>query len=102
VKDYAARPGETNAQFIFTLLNPSLADVMINEVRASCDCTMATLPSIPWVLAPGTEGPIHVTVDLRGKHGQITKQVYVYGVSVIKTLTVKIDILEAPAIAEKR
>ena len=95
VKEYTAKPGETNAQFTFTLTNTSPADVTVNEVHTSCGCTVAQLPSQPWTLAPGTNGQIHVTVDLRGKRGQVTKLVYVNGTTGSKTLTVKVNIPEA-------
>ena len=95
VKEYTAKPGETNAQFTFTLTNTSPADVTVNEVHTSCGCTVAKLPSQPWILAPGTNGEIHVTVDLRGKRGQVTKLVYVNGATGTKTLTVKVNIPEA-------
>jgi len=95
VKEYTAKPGETNAQFTFTLTNSSPADVTVNEVHTSCGCTVAKLPSQPWILTPGTNGQIHVTVDLRGKRGQVTKLVYVNGATGSKTLTVKVNIPEA-------
>src|SRR5207302_5887029 len=63
VKEYTAKPGETNAQFTLTLTNASTNAVTINDVRASCSCTVAKLPSRPWVLEPGTNGQVHVTVD---------------------------------------
>jgi mono/diheme cytochrome c family protein len=97
VKEYTAKPGEVSAQFDFTLTNPSTNAVTVNEVRTSCGCTVAKLPSQPWVLEPGTNGQVHVTVDLRGKRGQITKLVYVYGATGTKTLTVKANIPDAPA-----
>ena len=96
IKEYTAKPGETNAQFSFLLTNNSPSAVTINEVRTSCGCTVAKLPSQPWLLTPGTNGEVHVTVDLRGKRGQITKLVYVYGDFATKTLTVKVNIPEAP------
>jgi len=96
VKEYTAKPGETNALFTFTLTNTSPADVTVNEVHTSCGCTVAKLPSQPWILTPGTNGQIHVTVDLRGKRGQVTKMVYVTGATGNKTLTVRVNIPEAP------
>jgi len=94
VKEYTAKPGETNAQFTFTLTNTSPTDVTVSEVHTSCGCTVAQLPSQPWILAPGTNGQIHVSVDLRGKKGQVTKLVYVNGTTGSKTLTVKVSIPE--------
>jgi mono/diheme cytochrome c family protein len=103
LKEYTAKPGETNALFTFTLTNTSPADVTVNEVHTSCGCTVAKLPSQPWILTPGTSGQIHVTVDLRGKRGQITKLVYVNGATGNKTLTVKVTIPEVqPGIMANR
>ena len=96
LKEYTAKPGEANAQLTFTLTNTSPAAVTINDVRTSCGCTVAKLPSQPWTLEPGTNGQIHVTVDLRGKHGQITKLVYVNGATGMKTLTVRVNIPDTP------
>jgi mono/diheme cytochrome c family protein len=95
VKEYTAKPGDTNAPFTFTLTNTSSTNVTVNEVHTSCGCTVAKLPSQPWILAPGTNGQIHVSVDLRGKRGQITKLVYVNGTTGSKTLTVKVTIPDA-------
>jgi len=95
VKEYTAKPGETNALFTFTLTNTSSVDVTVNEVHTSCGCTVAKLPSQPWILTPATNGQIHVTVDLRGKRGQLTKLIYVNGATGSKTLTVKVNIPEA-------
>lgn len=92
VKEYTAKPGETNANFTFNLANSSPVAVTVSEVKTSCGCTVAKLPRTPWVLVPGTNGDVHVSVDLRGKHGQVTKLVYVNGPTGTKTLTVKVNI----------
>ena len=75
LKAYTAVAGDTNAYFSFFLTNTSTVEARVNSVRTSCGCTVAQLPSQPWVLAPGQGGPIKVTVDLRGKMGTITKTV---------------------------
>ena len=92
LKEYTAKPGETNANFTFTLSNRSADPVTVSEVKTSCGCTVARLPRTPWVLAPGTNGELHVSVDLHGKRGQLTKLVYVNGPTGTKTLTVKVNI----------
>jgi hypothetical protein len=51
--------------------------VTILNVRPSCGCTTAQLPSMPWTLAPGTNGQIGVTVNLAGKSGTVVKTVHV-------------------------
>jgi hypothetical protein len=78
VKEYHARPGETNVQFTFTTTNTGPTEVVINEVRTSCGCVVATLPEYPWRLAPGTNGQVQLIADLRGQRGLLHKMVYVH------------------------
>ena len=70
---YDAKMGEVEAKFSFGLTNVSKDIVTISGVHTSCGCTVAQLPSQPWVLKPGDHGEIGVTVDLRGKSGNLTK-----------------------------
>jgi len=51
--------------------------VTILDVQASCSCTTAQLPTLPWTLAPGTNSQIGVTVDISGKYGTVVKSVRV-------------------------
>jgi cytochrome c553 len=76
-KDYTAKPGELVANFSFALTNKSKDDVVINWVRPSCGCTVAKLPPTPWKISPEQGGTIDLTVDLRGKFGNISKYVTV-------------------------
>jgi mono/diheme cytochrome c family protein len=67
--------------------------VFVNDVRTSCGCTIARLPAYPWRLAPGTNGQIQVTADLRGKRGLLHKMVYVYTANYgVQSLAVKVNI----------
>lgn len=91
-KEYSAKPGEASAHLTFNLTNISSSEVLINRVTTSCGCTVAKLPEQPWHVAPGTNGPINVTVDLRGKSGTITKSVMVDSTAGYKSLMVKIEI----------
>lgn len=91
-KEYSAQPNEVSANFAFFLTNISTAGVVVNSARTSCGCTVAQLPSQPWNIAPGTGGPINVTVDLRGKSGTITKTVTVDTSDGQKQLTVRVNI----------
>ena len=92
VKEYSAKPGETEARFTFWLTNVSSSEVLVNSVRTSCGCTVAKLPSQPWRLAPGAGGPIEVTVNLLGKSGRIAKGVNVDSSAGFKQLTVRVDL----------
>ena len=47
-KEFIAKPGDTNANFTFSVTNVSATEVVINNVRPSCGCTVASLPSKPW------------------------------------------------------
>jgi mono/diheme cytochrome c family protein len=103
VKEYVAQPGDTNANFTFKVTNASPSEVTIERVQTSCGCTVAKLPSQPWKLAPGTNGQIEVTVDLRGKRGQFSKMVYVYTSAGTRNLTVKLNVPDAaPGLAGDR
>jgi mono/diheme cytochrome c family protein len=59
--------GTQEAVFDFHLTNVSPAAVTINMVATSCGCTAAKLPEQPWVLAPGSNGTLHVTMNLLAK-----------------------------------
>ncbi len=99
-KEYVAKPGETNANVTFNLTNTTPDEVVINQVHTSCGCTVAHLPVTPWKLAPGTNGQIQVTVDLRGKRGLLVKTITVYSTAyAAKQLSVKLNIPEPPVTA---
>lgn len=93
-KTHQAEPGEALAHFVFSVTNVSSTTVVINAVRTSCGCTVAKLPSMPWVLAPGTNGQMEVNVDLRGKRGTISKVVSVDASGGVQLLTVNVTIPE--------
>lgn len=87
-KEYQAKPGEASAQFTFWLTNVCDKEVLVNSVRTSCGCTVAKLPETPWHIQPTSNGPINVTVDLRGKRGKIVKTVTVDTTAGVKSLLV--------------
>ena len=91
-KDYSAKLGEGAANLTFNLTNISSSEVLVNRVTTSCGCTVAKLPEQPWHLAAGTNGPISVTVDLRGKSGTIVKSITVDSSAGMKTLMVQVTI----------
>ncbi|HUE36016.1 MAG TPA: DUF1573 domain-containing protein [Candidatus Acidoferrum sp.] len=69
------------------------APVVIDTVHPSCGCTTAQLPPLPWMVAPGTNGQIGVTVNLAGKFGTIIKTVHVATDQGSRDLIVQITIL---------
>ncbi len=91
-KEFTAKPGETAANFSFSVTNVSKTNVVINWVRPSCGCTVAKLPPTPWTLAPGEGGNIDLTVDLRNKVGVLSKYVSVDTSGGQKLLNLKITI----------
>ena len=89
VKNYDAKTNEPNAYFTFWVTNVSPANVSIQSVSTSCGCTVAELPSKPWILRPGENGPLKVTVDLRGRAGVVMKGVTVNSTAGTKALVVR-------------
>ena len=96
LKEYHAKAGETNANFFFSVTNISSTNVLIQGVQTSCGCTVAKLPSRPWVLPAHSDGKFDVTVDLRGKSGTITKTLGVTTSFAVKLLYVKVIIPDSP------
>jgi hypothetical protein len=91
-KETDATNGQPQAQFTFWLTNVCKADVLVNSVRTSCGCTVAKLPSTPWRIEPGSNGPIEVSMNLAGKSGTVVKSVTVDSNTGIKNLLVKANI----------
>lgn len=77
-KQYRAKPGEFLAPFTFHLTNVSPNSVTIYDTGTSCDCTVARLPSKPWVLPSGAAGQIDATIDLSNKVGAVTNSIIVF------------------------
>jgi mono/diheme cytochrome c family protein len=96
VKELTMKGGETNAVFTFALTNTSAAEVTINSVRASCACTVARVPTLPWKLAAGASGSFDVVVDLRGKMGILTKTVTIDSSAGYRYLTVRASVPPPP------
>jgi mono/diheme cytochrome c family protein len=99
IKEYTAKPGEESHTFTFAVKNISKAEIVINQVRTSCGCTVAKLPSQPWKLAPGEGGDILLTIDLKGKTGTLIKTATIDTATAGKVLTFKVDLPAATAAA---
>jgi cytochrome c5 len=97
VKEYTAKTGELTAKLTFSFTNTAATNVTIKAVRTSCGCTVARVPAVPWVLAPGTNGTIEVIADLRGKSGIITKTITVDSSAGYRFLTVRVSVPAGPA-----
>lgn len=81
-KEVTVTNGTPEAHFAFGLTNISTSTVTVNFVQTSCGCTVAKLPSQPWVLGPSSNGQIQATMNLAGTPPGGTK---------VKTLTVNTD-----------
>lgn len=76
-KDAVPEPGETSVKVVFVGTNTSASEIQILGTRTSCGCTVAQLPVTPYKLGSGSNVQINVTMDLRGKFGQVTKSITV-------------------------
>ncbi len=97
IKEYQGKPGDTNFPFTFAFTNNAPVAVVIEGVRTSCGCTVAKVPQLPWTIPAGERGEFSVSMDGRGKHGTISKTVYVTSSVGSKALTVRAVIAEDPA-----
>ena len=92
MKSTEAAADQAQAHFTFSLTNVSSSNVAIVNVHPSCGCTTAQLPPMPWVLGPGTNGQISLTVNLAAKSGTLFKTVNIATDKGSKTLTLQIKI----------
>jgi len=78
--------------------------ITILAAEASCGCTQPELPSLPWVLPPGTNSVLRVRVDLAGQSGLVFKTVTVATDKGTQDLTLCINILppHQPIVANAR
>ncbi|MDB6017571.1 MAG: hypothetical protein JWR19_2060 [Pedosphaera sp.] len=102
-KDQETKPGQTSAGFFFSVTNTASSDVVIDHVQTSCGCTVAKIPSQPWILKPGADGRMDVSVDLKGKSGTIYKTVTVFFTNgAPKQLTIQVVIPDSPEMVRFR
>ena len=91
---------QKEAHFTFSFTNISSRGVTILNVRTSCGCTTAQLPALPWLILPGSNGLIGVTVNLTGKMGTIFKTVTIETDRGSNRLSLKINLpINAPFVA---
>ena len=88
-KQQTVKPGQESCVFVFAVKNVSKSPITIVQVRTSCGCTVATLPSKPWTIAPGAGGEIKLTLDLRGKTGTVSKEAIIDTPTGFKNLEIK-------------
>ena len=96
-KEYDASPGEAVAPFVFNLTNVWTQEIVIERVQASCGCTTASMPAVPWHIPPGGGGQVQAQVNLAGKMGSITKTLTFYTSVGNRIAYLKVNIPVAPA-----
>lgn len=69
---YHAEPGETVANYRFSVTNASKNIVLISSVTPECGCTVADYPK-PWQLKPGESGEITASMNFAGQKGSKQK-----------------------------
>jgi len=88
--------------FKYWATNVSRSNVVVLDTHASCECTVAKLPSQPWVLPPGSNGLIEVTVNLKGKSGILTKFVeLILSNQPVDTLAARVNIQPPPPMSDQ-
>jgi mono/diheme cytochrome c family protein len=97
-KTAAVTAGTPEAHFTFNITNISATvPVTVNSAVGSCGCTVARLPYQPWVLGPGTNVELNVTMNLAGKSGTVVKTVTISTDKGVKQVTVTVSILPGAA-----
>jgi mono/diheme cytochrome c family protein len=93
-------PNQTNkvkanaisTKFIFKVRNVSTNEVVVDDLKTSCGCTVAQLPSNPWRIAPKQATQFEAIMDLRGKYGKLFKQIDVVSTNAAAILSLTIEI----------
>ncbi len=91
-KDVTPAAGEANAVFTFWVTNTGPTEASILDASTTCGCTVAQLPSKPWVFKPGQSAPFSATMNLAGKFGLNQKLVHVVTSAGQQTLIVRANI----------
>lgn len=95
-KTFFGLPEDTEAKFNFTAKNTTGEEVAVTEITPSCGCTVVDMPAPPWTLAPGATRTIRVTVDLRGKRGDLEKTLRVVSSLGEQTLLLRLFLPGSP------
>lgn len=91
-KQYNARAEEAGALFTFYATNVWTNTIVIQEVFASCHCTVATMPANPWILLPGASGAVTARVDLADQQeGTVIKTLTFFTSVGERVLTLKVS-----------
>lgn len=97
-KQYVAKEGEEEAKLQFEVTNRSDHPIEILGAATSCQCTVATPPRHPWIIAPGAKEALPVTVDLRSRRGRLTKTIYLDTSEGEQMLQLHVEVPAPPAL----
>lgn len=102
-KVFNPAPTDSKAEATFSVTNTGPVEVVISDIKPSCQCTTPHLPPMPWKLSPGSSGSFGASVDLHGKAGTIIKTLTVVSSAGFQVLTMRIDMPKDPvqAMAER-
>jgi len=81
-----------SVRFIFPFSNKTTKTVSIESIEASCGCTQAKPPVLPWLIEAGTQQELEVFVNVQGKTGIFTKSLTVVSSLGNNELTTTVEI----------
>ena len=84
--------GVKSVRFIFPFSNKTAKAVSIESIEASCGCTQAKPPVLPWLIEAGTQQSLEVLVNVQGKTGVFTKSLTVVSSLGNNELTTTVEI----------
>ncbi|MBT5928012.1 MAG: DUF1573 domain-containing protein [Verrucomicrobia bacterium] len=96
-----AKHDEESIRFVFPFSNSDSKPITIQTIDASCGCTQANPPVLPWVIEGGTHQELEIIVHIQGKTGQFTKSLNVVSSEGSKELTTSVEI-ENPVFREMK
>ncbi len=99
LKSGDATNGQDAIRFFFSFTNVSAKAVTILNVHPSCGCTTAEMPPVPWTIPAGSNGVIHLHVNLQGKTsmaGTLIKTITIITEKGMKNLMLRINVLPPP------
>ncbi|MDB6053246.1 MAG: hypothetical protein JWN25_769 [Verrucomicrobiales bacterium] len=91
-KEAKTQPGDQTHLFSFSVTNTSDHAATITHMQPSCGCTVAEMPETPWVIKPGSNGTVKITINLVGKIGIVTKTISVDSSEGPQMLMIRVDV----------
>lgn len=91
-KKYSATTNDAGHEFIFTVKNTGVSEIIITNVQPSCGCTIAKLPRTPWPLQPGEGGDVSAVVNFNELTGTFSKHLTVNSTAGSQILNLELDV----------